>query len=94
MIRDFAIVTLPFPLGEDWGEGGLGKARLRTCLRADTHRQAECRQVHQLFGDKLNTIIEELPACAPVCVRARTGRRSAGRLACAGMAGRNETLAA
>ncbi len=56
-------------------EGGLGKVRLRTCLRADTHRQAKCRQVHQLFGDQPNTIIEKF-------------------LACAGTAGRNETLAA
>ena len=66
------------PKGEIFLHYGPGKACLRTCLRllarnaqasADTHRQAECRQVHQLFGDKLNTISEELLACA----------RSAGR---------------
>lgn len=37
-------------------QGGLGKARLRGAKRG--------WQVHQLFGDKLNTIIEELFACA------------------------------
>ena len=61
MIRDFSIFTLPpgeattqlpLPLGEGWGEGELGKACLRGAKRG--------RQVHQLFGDKLNTIIEEL----------------------------------
>jgi len=53
--RDGASQYAPFSQ-----QGGLGKVYLRTCLRAVTHRQAECRQVHQLFGDKLNTIIEEL----------------------------------
>jgi hypothetical protein len=38
------------PTGGILLQRGLGKACLRT----------ECRQVHQLFGDKLNTIIEEL----------------------------------
>ena len=52
------------PKGEIFLQYGLGKACLRTYLRADTHGQAECRQVHQLFGDKLNRISEELLACA------------------------------
>ena len=41
MIRGQSIFTPPLPMGEGWGEGGLGK-------------------VYQLFGDELNTIIEQL----------------------------------
>lgn len=46
-------------LGPFSREGGLGKACL--CLPERIARsQAEGRQVHQVFGGELNTIIEEL----------------------------------
>jgi hypothetical protein len=58
------------------------RSEAATCkFYLQVRQEAGLGKVHPLFGDKLNAIIEELPACA---WRASRGRH----------AGRNETLAA